>query len=293
MGLKGNSIETAFVCTNKYAMRNVLYQNGIPCPRFLHCSSERDIDYICDTLSFPLIVKPDDRSGSLGVTKCVSKEELRVATAIAKKVSLTGAVIVEEFIQNVQEVSVEGISSGGRYHLLAITDKVTTGAPHFVELEHHEPSLLPQKIQKKIKLIVCKAIKALGISDGASHSELMITNDGRILVTEIGARMGGDFIGSDLVMLSTGYDFLKGVIECALGTFSEPCIVSRASSGVFFASSQTTKTREMIASVKCSPNIVRMEQTSEPSSLPLTCSADRDGYILYQAEKRITSVEDL
>ena len=36
-------------------------------------------------------------------------------------------------------------------------------------------------------------------------------------IIEIGARMGGDCIGSDLVQISTGYDFLKMVIDVALG----------------------------------------------------------------------------
>ena len=53
--------------------------------------------------------------------------------------------------------------------------------------------------------------------------------------------MGGDFIGSDLVRLSTGYDFLKGVIQVALGAFEEPETGHLAYSGVYFLSKETER----------------------------------------------------
>lgn len=55
------------------------------------------------------------------------------------------------------------------------------------------------------------------IENGAAHSEFKITPNGDVKIIEIGARMGGDCIGSDLVQISTGYDFLKMVIDVALG----------------------------------------------------------------------------
>lgn len=58
---------------------------------------------------------------------------------------------------------------------------------------------------------------SLKIVNGASHSEIKIDQDGNIKLIEIGGRMGGDCIGSDLVQLSTGVDFVKAVIDVALG----------------------------------------------------------------------------
>ena len=66
-----------------------------------------------------------------------------------------------------------------------------------------------QKVQK----VVFHALDSLGITYGASHSELKIDAKGNIKLIEIGGRMGGDFIGSHLVELSTGIDFVKAVIE--------------------------------------------------------------------------------
>ena len=60
-------------------------------------------------------------------------------------------------------------------------------------------------------------LNALNIKNGASHSEFKIDENGDVGIIEIGARMGGDCIGSDLVKISTGYDFVEMVIDVAAG----------------------------------------------------------------------------
>jgi len=79
------------------------------------------------------------------------------------------------------------------------------------------------------------------------------TGDGMSLVLqaglplEIGARMGGDFIGSDLVRLTTGYDFLRGIIGQALGTFTPPKVSDDTNySGVCFFSADYPRVEEFI-----------------------------------------------
>lgn len=96
-------------------------------------------------------------------------------------------------------------------------------------------------MQERIFGISRQALDALGLTNGASHSEYKITKEGRIVVMEIGGRMGGDFIGSNLVQLSTGYDFLQGVIEVALGEKIQPKKTKAAYSGVYFLSGVTPK----------------------------------------------------
>ena len=72
-------------------------------------------------------------------------------------------------------------------------------------------------MQEKVKKEVFAGLKSLKIENSASHAEFKITPEGEVKIIEIGARMGGDCIGSDLVQISTGYDFLKMVIDVALG----------------------------------------------------------------------------
>ena len=281
LGLVGNSYEVALRASNKYQMRNAFVRAGVPCPKYQVVTSLNEIDY---DFELPLIVKPTDRSGSLGITKVTRQEDFMSAVDNALGYSFKHEAIIEEFIEG-REISVEFISYQGKHYPLQITDKVTTEAPHFVELEHHQPADLSQEQFKAIYELTERALNALGVTNGASHSEYKITAEGKVFVMEIGARMGGDFIGSDLVFLSTGYDFLRGVIDVALDCFEKPSFVISRCSGVYFLCEETKRLREMIKDADA-PQIVRAEITDNELR-KVKCSADRSGYLIYQDNKRL------
>ncbi len=282
MGLVGNSYECALRANDKYLMRKTFQSARILCPLFqMVKSAEEELN---DAFTYPLIIKPTDRSGSLGVTKVSDEVAKKYALQTASEYSFKHEAIVEEYIEG-REISVEFISYQGRHYPLQITDKVTTGAPHFVELEHHQPADLTATQYEEVYTITKRALTALGVTNGASHSEYRITKDGKIYVMEIGARMGGDFIGSDLVQLSTGYDFLRGVIEVALGTFTEPKLTEHNYSGVYFLSEATAHLKPIIEQHTL-PEIVKAEITDSELH-PLTCSGDRSGYLIYKSDKKL------
>ena len=282
MGLVGNTYEVAFRANNKYLMRQAFSSTGIPCPAYQKITAYGQLD--SKALQFPVIVKPTDRSGSLGISKVGRLEDLQAAVEVALNCSFKHEAIVEEFVEG-REISVEFISYKGVHYPLQITDKVTTDAPHFVELEHHQPADFTKEQYARIYDLTKKALDALGVTNGASHSEYKITTDGRIYVMEIGARMGGDFIGSDSVHLSTGYDYLKGVIDVALGNFEEPVFGERHFAGVYFLCEETKHLQTIIKEAKL-PQIVRAEITDE-ALRPVKCSADRSGYLIYFDIKKL------
>lgn len=282
MNLNANSYESACKANNKFQMRKALQDAGVPCPKYKCITSTSTINV--NDWDFPLIVKPSDRSGSLGVTKAENLNQLKAAIGKAIDLSFKGEAMVEEFI-NGREISVEFISYHGKHYPLQITDKVTTEAPHFVELEHHQPAKLNEESFQEIYQITGKALDALGLTEGASHSEYRIMPDGRIVVMEIGGRMGGDFIGSDLVKLSTGYDFVKGVIEVALDSFNPPIKKQQKHSGVYFLCRETEYLLPLFANYKNYPQIVECVQT-DISLHNIECSADRSGYLIYQFDKK-------
>ncbi len=281
MGLIGNSYESAVRANNKYLMRQAFSKANIPCPQYQKVENSCTIENI--SWNFPLIVKPTDRSGSLGVNKVSNLNELKSAVDNAISLSFKKEAIVEEYIEG-REVSVEFISYKGIHYPLTITDKVTTGAPHFVELEHHQPAQLPENMFKDIFDITKNALDSLGVTNGASHSEYRITEDGRIYIMEVGARMGGDFIGSDLVRLSTGYDFMKGVIDVALGQFTAPVKSSHLHSGVYFLSQETQDLLPIILN-SSAREIIKAEVTNNHLK-SVQCSGDRSGYLIYQSEEK-------
>ena len=282
MGLVGNSYDASLKANNKILMRNAFSEAGIPCPQYrIMVNGEWSM---VNDLELPLIVKPSDRSGSLGVVKVEREEDLLPAIKAAQDFSFKHEAIMEQFIDG-REISVEFISYQGVHYPLQITDKVTTEAPHFVEIAHHQPANLTQAQYDEIYDLTKRALTALGVVNGASHSEYRITRDGKIFVMEIGARMGGDFIGSDLVQLSTGYDFLRGVIEVALGTFAPPQLTEHNYSGVYFLSEATAHLKPIIEQ-HALPEIVKAEIT-DTELHPLICSGDRSGYLIYKRDKKL------
>lgn len=282
LGLVANSYEVARRANNKYLMRQAFTVAGIPCPAYNKITSFEQLNI--EAFRLPLIVKPTDRSGSLGITKVEKIEDMYNAVETALQCSFKHEAIVEEYVEG-REISVEFISYKGVHYPLQITDKVTTGAPHFVELEHHQPAGFTKEQYAWIYDLTKKALDALGVTNGASHSEYKITKDGRIYVMEIGARMGGDFIGSDLVKLSTGYDYLKGVIDVALGNFGEPVFGERHFAGVYFLCEETKHLQTIIKEAKL-PQIIRAEITDEVLR-PVKCSADRSGYLIYREKEKL------
>ena len=283
MGLVGNSYKASLRANNKWLMRQAFTSADVPCPQHM-CVTTVDVDVIQTQLTLPLIVKPSDRSGSLAVNKITDWAQLPAALQEAQTASFKGEAMVEEFIDG-REISVEFISYQATHYPLQITDKVTTGAPHFVELEHHQPSTLSADMYDTIYAITERALNALGITNGANHAEYKITDDGRVYIMEIGARMGGDFIGSDLVQLSTGYDFVKGVIEVALGQFEVPVLTDNAYSGVYFLAADTSQVAHFIQQAQQYPAIVQAEQT-DAELRHVTCSAERSGYFIYKDTKK-------
>lgn len=214
MGLIGNGIADSLITTNKYHMKKAFEKNNIPAAKCI-LVSENDVPDLSG-FAYPLIVKPTDRSGSRGVTRINSSDEsIEEAISCAVEQSFEKKALIEEYVFG-DEYSVECVSFKGEHTFLAITKKYTTGHPHYIEKGHLEPAQISDELKERIIKIVFSALDALEIKNGASHSEIKIYGD-EIKVIEIGARMGGDMIGSDLVQLSTGYDFVKAVIDISLG----------------------------------------------------------------------------
>jgi len=219
LGLVGNGDRTDIVARNKYKMRCAFREAGLYTPRFYEAGKDFSMDEVAD-LECPVIVKPTDRWSSKGVTRVDSLEQLRVAVDYAIEESFNDKAIIEEFMDG-PEYSAECICYRGEYHILAFTQKQTTGHPHYIEIGHVQPSDIPEEKQKYIRQTIFKALRALDIQNGAAHVEFRILENGEIGIIEIGARMGGDSIGTDLTPISTGIDYLRMVVDVACG--KKPC----------------------------------------------------------------------
>jgi biotin carboxylase len=288
MGLMGNPLDVTARTTNKHLMRQALSAGGLPCPRFMFVKTPADAVHYDFTT--PVIVKPTDRSGSRGVTKVLNSSDIPAAVERALGESLVKQALIEEFIEG-REISVESITWNGVHHILAMTDKVTTGAPYFVETEQHQPSTLPASVKEQVGDIVQRALMCLGVWVGASHSELLITADRRPYIVEIGARMGGDCIGSHLVEMSTGYDFLRGVIEAALGRFQPVAQTRNQCAGIYYLTATPGIVKQIIDHTKDYPAIVAKDVFVKKGDTvhEIRESGERLGYFIYAGPSKFAS----
>lgn len=214
------SYEDSLCATIKSDMRNRLKENHVPIPAYYTADDFKSFQEAAEALDGCCIVKPSDNAGSRGVVLLEEKqkreeEELRRIYEYSKKNSRNGTVMIEEFMSG-PEVSVEAVTIDGETEIIAITDKYITPPPYFVELAHSEPSRLSEEIQGQIRDIALQAIKAIRLQNGPSHTEVKITEEGPKIV-EIAARLGGDFITSRLVPLSTGVDLVGASVQLAAG----------------------------------------------------------------------------
>lgn len=219
LGLAGITKEQAIRATNKHLMREAFEKGNAPSPKSILTDSAEDAwEHLQNDFSTDGILKPSRNSGSRGIAKVVrdmNKADFIKAYNIALDESRDKSVLIEQFIEG-PEFSIEIIVWNGKVNVLTVTDKKTTGAPHFVELGHNQPSCYSNEDVETLKAAAVAGVKALGVNNCACHAEAKLMN-GKAYLMEIGARLGGDFISTELTHLSTGIDMVAAAINVALG----------------------------------------------------------------------------
>ena len=289
LNIVGINEETALSATNKAVMRECLKSHNVPIPMFFKVNNEDEYITAIHQFKGKFIVKPADNSGSRGVFLVkdnTDAETIKYAYEYSKKNSRGGIIIVEEYMQG-KEVSVETLSVNGEVHIIAVTDKLTTGAPRFVEMGHSQPSHFSEILKNRIKTVATNAVKAIGIENGPSHTEIIVTDEGPKVV-ELGARLGGDNITTHLVPLSTGIDMVKCCINIALG--EKPDLKSTINKGAAIKYFDTLSGRiNNITGVHEAELIPGVTQISFMKSIgdtvgEITSSTDRVGFVIAQAK---------
>lgn len=297
LGLVGITEETALKATNKACMREALKQGGVAIPTFFKVSNKEEYDAATLKFDVPFIVKPVDNSGSRGIVKIEDlndKESIFEAYEYSKALSRNGDVVVEEYMSG-PEVSVETLTVNGECYVIQITDKITTGAPHFVEMGHSQPSQLDETTKEKIAEVAKMANRAIGITNGPSHTEIIVTNEGPKIV-ELGARLGGDCITTHLVPLSTGVDMVECCIKIALGEEPDTSIKFSRGSAIRYLSCGEGKI-ESITGIEDAKLLEGVRQISIVYNIgdivgEIKSSSDRVGFVVAQKDTPIEAVSE-
>lgn len=217
MGLPGLKYEIAQLIKNKYRVRKCLYEAHVDDTKQAYeVNAHTNINKLAKTLSYPVMVKPCDGSGSRGTSRVDRAEKLKEACIYAMNGSITNRAEIETFITG-EEYGAESLVVNGKIHVLAIMRKWMTRPPYYAELGHAIPSGLPEKIEQKARECVFNAITALGINFGPVNMDMLITPDGKVYIVDIGTRMGGNMIGPCVIPYGTGVDYMAAIIQNAVG----------------------------------------------------------------------------
>ena len=292
LGLVGISYDTAIKATDKGEMIKAFEASNVEHPWYYILSSLDELETVENRITFPCISKPVDNAGSRGVMLVHSRGELNEAVKYSSLHGRNGGVIIEEYLEG-SEVSVEIIVVDGTVHILQITDKLTTGAPHFVEMGHSQPSQLEDENIDAIRDLAVRAVRAVGINNGPAHVEIMLTKKGPRMI-ELGARMGGDCITTHLVPLSTGIDMIKATIDICLGDVPDLEYKFHKGSAIRYLR-QSHGTIQKIEGVETAKSYEGVKQVTFVKEIGdsvknINSSVDRIGYVIAQAESAVQAV---
>lgn len=207
----------AMCCRNKKECKKLFLEKNVPNAKYMTLSSEKEILSKINKVSFPLVVKPSNESGSKLVSICNNIQDMIDSVYAIREINknyvgekIDDEIIIEEFLDG-EEYSVETYTIDCVSTIVAITSKMTDDC---IEISHTVPARLKNEIFDEIKNVVFKALRALNITFGVTHTEVKITKNG-VKVVEVNGRPGGDCIHM-LVESVTGINLRQLALSIAL-----------------------------------------------------------------------------
>jgi biotin carboxylase len=204
-------------CRNKLSMRMCLQQADIGIPVFRQSGSIKGAISAACEIGFPVVLKPREETGSIGVRMCANVDEVasHARDLLRQRDNQRGLpmprrILIEELVTG-SEYSVETFGTT----IIGITEKHLGRLPRFVEIGHDFPAVLPKAVESKVRETVGRAREALRLDWGPAHFELRISPDGPKII-EVNPRLAGGYI-PELVRLATGIDLIRETIRIATG----------------------------------------------------------------------------
>ncbi|MFF9981853.1 ATP-grasp domain-containing protein [Streptomyces erythrochromogenes] len=217
LGLPGPDADAVRECRDKARQRQRLHEAGVAVPRNERVRSADGARAAAHRIGYPVVLKPVQGSGSLGVRLCADAEEVS-----AHATALTAAAVNERGVAVPRDVLVEEYLRGAEYSVevfghtaVVVVAKHLGPLPDFVELGHDVPAPIPADAAALLRHQAVRAVEALGLGWGAAHVELRMDGDD-VRVVEVNPRLAGGMI-PELVRHALGIDLVACQIGAAAG----------------------------------------------------------------------------
>ncbi|MEU6191927.1 ATP-grasp domain-containing protein [Nocardia sp. NPDC047038] len=226
LGLGYPGVKAVQACTDKLIFRQLVNGAGFPTPRF------RAVDTIAEVCEFfdacagtPIVLKPRNRNGSLGVRFIDDRDDIPVAWDQSVQTdegtfkpldrSLEWTYLVEEY-RSGPEFSVEVLVQAREIMFVNITGKTVGELPWFPEMAHQVPAVVPSPLHALLSSSTRRLVEALDVSEGLLHSEWRV-HGGRAYPIECAVRFPGDRIPW-LIELAYGVNLADAWLRCLTHT---------------------------------------------------------------------------
>lgn len=207
-GLPGNSTDSIKAIRNKFRCREILSAAGLRQPSSHLCRNLSEAKHLITSQAGCWVIKPIDSAGSQGVSVVDSHDDTAINLAFnTLQPTQQELFIVEEYVSG-HEYSIEGYFSDGSPVIVGITAKQTTKC---IEMMHSFPANLGSELEQRVFDQVHHALKSVGLKFGNFHVECWIDVEEEIIVGEVHARPGGDYIHL-LTELATGIETYREVL---------------------------------------------------------------------------------
>lgn len=219
MGLPGNPYESVCILQNKDRFRNFLTKHGFNVPKAKGFSSIAEALAEAYWYPWPAIVKPTDSAGSKGVTKVNRLEDLEPALKVAFEHSLSGRVIVEEFIEK-QGCSSDSdcFSVDGQLKFVSFSaQRFDENAPNpYTPSAYSWPSTFTKEQEAELTSEVQRLLTLLGMRTSIYNIETRIGVNGKPYIMEVSPRGGGNRL-AEMVRFATCVDLITNAVRAAVG----------------------------------------------------------------------------
>jgi biotin carboxylase len=228
IGAKAYSYETAQACSNKSIARKLFDKAKVSQPNFLMANTIEECINSCNSIGFPCLIKCPDSSGSRGITKVQSIDEIEPAFNEALKWSLSKkSIVVEEFIEGF-EFGAQTFSIEGNCEVVILHNDQLSNPPYMIPTGHSMPFHTSLNFDfDKIKEEIKKAVDALKIINGPANVDVIYdTNREEVKIIEISARIGATCL-PELLLFHTGVDWVKMSLLCFESKFKKTDLVKK------------------------------------------------------------------
>ena len=211
--------ESVEILQNKDKFRAFLTKNGFNVPQAKGFDSVEAAMQEIYWYPWPVIVKPTDAAGSKGVTRVDKAEDLRPALEYAMEHSISGHIIVEEFIDkkgcssDTDSMSVDGklvfTSFCAQRFDAEATNPYTPAAYSWPStFTKEEEAYLASEIQRLITLLNLKTV--------VYNIEVRVAPNGKPYIMELTPRGGGNRL-CEMLRYATGVDMITAITRAIVG----------------------------------------------------------------------------